>query len=206
MVDLLQKLQTMNTVLVHQRHEIAELIGYETRNKYEILDESGAAIGFAAEQQKGLLAFLFRQFLGHWRTFEVFVFDQNRQVVLRCVSPFRWLFSRFEVYGSHGDLMGTLQQRFSIMSRRFDVQSRNGAVHFEMVSPFLRFWTYKFMRRGVEVARIEKKWAGILSEGFTDKDNFRLRIEDASLDQSARALLLAACLFVDLVYFEKKAR
>lgn len=205
-IQLREKLKNLNTIFVHQKHEIAELIGYETRNKYEILDEHGKPLGFAAEQHKGIFAFLTRQFLGHWRTFEIFIFDQNREIVFKCLHPFRFIFNRFEVYNVTGEPLGVLQQRFSIFSRRFDVLDRRQNIIFQMVSPLIRFWTFKFLRRGSEVARIEKKWSGLLSEGFTDKDNFRLSIKDPNLDSDTRILLMASCLFVDLMYFERKAR
>ena len=65
-------------LIVRQRRELAELFGFETRNKYEIASESGGALAFAAEQQKGIAGFLFRQFLGHWRTFEIKFFSPDR--------------------------------------------------------------------------------------------------------------------------------
>ena len=204
-MSLLETLEKQEIIQVNQKHEIAELFGYETRNKYEILDGMGSPIGFAAEQHKGFGGFLLRQILGHWRYFEVLIFDQQRQIAFKCVHPFRFWFNRFEISDAAGRSLGALQQRFSFFSRKFDVEGERGRLHFQMVSPFFRFWTYKFMLRGSEVARIEKKWSGLLSEGFTDKDKFRLTIHNKNLNKDQRALLLAACLFVDLMYFEAKA-
>ena len=39
-------------LFVKQKFEGFELLGYETRNKYTILDEQGEQVAFAAEQQK----------------------------------------------------------------------------------------------------------------------------------------------------------
>ena len=55
-------LRNRSKVLIRQIHEIAEWIGFETRNKYEILDEENKLIGFAAEQGKGFLGLIMRQF------------------------------------------------------------------------------------------------------------------------------------------------
>ena len=68
----------LSTLIVRQRAELAELLGFETRNKYSIEGEQGQALAFAAEQQKGTLGFLLRQFLGHWRSFEIQFFDPLR--------------------------------------------------------------------------------------------------------------------------------
>ena len=67
-------------VIVKQKRELAELFGFETRNKYEITNTDGNLLGYCAEQQKGLLGFLFRQFLGHWRSFELHFYDADRKV------------------------------------------------------------------------------------------------------------------------------
>ena len=66
--------------------------------------------------------------------------------------------------------------------------------------------TFAFERQGVEVARIEKKWSGILREGFTDADRFRILLPRSDVGLDERLLVLAAAVFVDLQYFEAKAR
>ena len=98
-MSLSDDLLTIPRLIVRQRFEGFELLGYETRNKYAILTESGSAVGYAAEQQKGIWGFLVRQFLGHWRQFSIDIFDSSRQFFsTRCTLPL--LFQRFEIYGS----------------------------------------------------------------------------------------------------------
>jgi uncharacterized protein YxjI len=202
---MLRELTTLPALYVRQRRELAELIGFETRNKYAIQDERGRDLGYAAEQQKGFLGFLLRQFLGHWRTFEITVFDAARQPVLRAIHPFRWFFQRLEVWRADGSYVGALQQRFGIFTKKFDVEDTSGRVVLTVRSPFFSFWTFPFTRDGRVVAAVEKKWTGLLAEAFTDKDTFRVRYDDPALDETDRVLVLASALFVDLIYFEKKA-
>ncbi len=197
-------LTTATTLLVRQKRELAELAGFETRNKYSIETDGGAQVAFAAEQQKGFFGFLLRQIVGHWRSFSITFFDPARQPIFEAVHPFRWFFQRLEVHVG-GRLMGALQQRWAFFSKRFDVQGGDGRVLLTVSSPFFRPWTFKFEREGRELARIEKKWAGILSEAFTDKDVFRVQL-GAGLGETERTLVLAAAIFVDLQYFERKAQ
>jgi uncharacterized protein YxjI len=75
----------------------------------------------------------------------------------------------------------------------------------EVASPFWRIWTFPFVAGGREVARVSKKWAGLLSEAFLDKDNFAVELLDDTLGETERALVLAAAVFIDLQYFERKA-
>lgn len=192
-------------LVIEQRHELAELVGLETRNKYEILGEDGAAVGFCAEQQKGLFGFLARMFLGHWRAFDLFFFDLDRRQVLTAHHPFRFLFQRLEVSAADGRRIGSLQARFALLSKRFDVEDASGRVAMTVSSPLWRMWTFPFQKNGRPAATVAKKWSGLLAEAFTDKDRFRVEFEDPSLSADERLLVLAAALFVDLQYFEKKA-
>jgi len=76
----------------------------------------------------------------------------------------------------------------------------------EVASPFWKIWTFPFMARGAQVAAVQKKWSGLLAEAFTDKDNFLVDLGEGGLGENERRLVLAAALFIDLQYFEKKAR
>ena len=148
-------------LIVKQRFEVAELFGFESRNKYEIRDESQMVVGFAAEQGKGLWAVIARMWRGHWRRFDIHFFDQNRALELVVRHPFRWFFQRVEVYDPQGRFMGALQQRWAFLAKRFDVQDAGGATQMEMKSPFLKFWTFPFSADGRERAVVRKKWAGV---------------------------------------------
>ncbi|GAB4422052.1 MAG: phospholipid scramblase-related protein [Bacteriovoracaceae bacterium] len=199
-------LENQREFFVQQRVELAELVGFETRNKYEILDGQKKTIGFAAEQGKGVGGFLFRQILGHWRTFEIHIFNNDRQVILKVTHPFRWIFQRLEIRDAQGNTLGALQQRFGLINKRFDVEDRTGHVVLEVRSPFWRIWTFPFFSRSDrEAARVEKKWSGIAKELFTDTDNFRVIFKDPNLTQEIRNVIVCAALFIDLQYFERHA-
>jgi uncharacterized protein YxjI len=205
MSEMLAIVQQSSELMIVQRRELVELFGIETRNKYSI-EVNGAPFAFAAEQGKGGLAFFARMFLGHWRTFEIHFFDNARQLVLRAVHPFRFFFQRLEVSAANGRLLGTIQQRWAFFSKRFDVTDASGRRLLSVSSPIWRPWTFKFERDGRELARVEKKWAGMLQEAFTDADRFRVAYESPELNLDERNLVLVAGVFIDLQYFEQKAR
>jgi uncharacterized protein YxjI len=200
-------LATLNVpeLYVRQKRELAEFFGFETRNKYAISTPDRREVFYAAEQRSGLLGMLALYFLGHWRRFDIAFFDANRQEAFRAHHPFRFFFQRLEV-SSGGRVIGALQQRFAFFTKRFDVLDANGNVILEMKSGLLKLWTFPFFRGEQQVAVIEKKWSGVLSEMFTDKDNFRVGFQDPSLSMDQRMLVLAAAVFVDLQYFERKAQ
>lgn len=202
---LAQELISADQFRFKQIFEMAEFFGFETRNKYALTHMDGRPIAYAAEQQKGILGFLLRQWLGHWRRFDIHVFNAKREEALILKHPFRWFFQRLEIFDASGAMIGAIQQRFAFFTKSFDVEDTRGKVRYEVRSPFLKFWTFTFMKHGQEVASVQKKWSGVLSEVFTDKDNFLLTMRGPNLDSEDRLLILAAGLFVDLQYFEKKA-
>ena len=200
----LAAIQRASEIHVVQKKELAELLGFESRNKYSI-EVDGSQLLFAAEQGKGGLALLARFFLGHFRTFEIHFFDVARSLVLRAVHPFRFFFQRLEVTLADGRPLGAIQQRFAVLSKRFDVLDPSGHTLLQVSSPFYRPWTFAFLRNEGEVARVEKKWSGLLGEAFTDADRFRVLFEAPDLRPDERALVLAAAVFIDIQYFERKA-
>ena|SRR5688572_5861356 len=192
-------------LFVVQKKELAELFGFETRNKYAI-ESGGAPVAYAAEQGKSFFGVLARMFLGHWRTFEIHVFDTNRGLWFKAIHPFRFFFQRLEVAMADGRVVGAIQQRFAMFSKRFDVIGASGQVVLTVKSPIWKPWTFTFQSATAptELALVQKKWSGTLTEVFTDADRFRVSFRpELGLDE--RVLVLAASLFVDLVYFEAKA-
>ncbi len=203
---MLSSLMSVKALFVKQSFELAEIFSFETRNKYRICDESGNQVAFAAEQQKGLLGFFLRQFLGHWRSFDIHFFTNDRREFMIAKHPFRWFFQRLEVYEPNGRFIGVVERYFSILTKYFKVHDAQGRILFEVSSPFWRIWTFPFTRRDREMARISKKWSGIGYEIFTDKDNFLVEYLDATLSEDERALVLAAAIYVDLMFFEAKGK
>lgn len=206
MLRRMSDLAPLNTseLYVRQKRELAEFFGFETRNKYAISTPDRREVFYAAEQRSGLLGMLAIYFLGHWRSFDIAFFDQSRQEAFRAHHPFRFFFQRLEV-SSGGRFIGAIQQRFAFFTKRFDVLDASGNVLFEMKSGLFKLWTFPFFRGDQQVGVIEKKWSGVLSEMFTDKDNFRVAFQDGGLSTDHRMLMLAAAVFVDLQYFERKS-
>lgn len=178
------------------------LLGYETRNKYRIFDEEMNPIAFAAEASKGLGAALMRGLLKHWRTFEIEIFSQNRELMYRAKFPFRWFFKTLYLENSDGALMGHLQERFALFYKKFDVFDANGRMIAQINSPLFKMWTFEFSKNERKIGTIQKKWSGALTEIFSDKDNFIVSYARPDLNVETKALMMATCLMIDIVYFE----
>ncbi|MFP5385987.1 MAG: phospholipid scramblase-related protein [Bacteriovoracia bacterium] len=202
MKDFEMALKEKKLLHVQQVFEGFELLGFETRNKYQILDENKEPFLYAAEQSKGIGVALLRQFLGHWRPFTVQIFDKNKGPLYKLDFPFRWFFKTLYVSDVSGRRIGHLQQRFALFRKKFDVHDVYGQVVAKINSSFFRFWTFEFYHQERKLGTIQKKWSGALGEFFTDKDNFVVSFADQDLSADTKALMLSTCIMVDIIYFE----
>lgn len=192
------------TVYVTQRYEAGEFLGFETRNRYRITDGEGLTIGHAAEPRDGAVGFLARQFLGHWRSFDIRFFNVLRQPVMIAHHPFRFYFTRLDLYDNGRTRIGGVGKRFGILSKRLAVEDARGRVTMEVSSPLWRIWTFRFMAGDRQRAVVAKRWSGGFSEVLTDRDDFRVEFTDPTLTNAERLQLLAAAVYVDLTWFERK--
>lgn len=202
MQDFKEHLKHTNLLHVQQVMEGFELLGFETRNKYRILDQYKEPLAYAAEQSTGITGTILRQILGHWRSFKVIIFDEKREEVYKLHFPFRWFFKTLYVSEASGRRIGHLQERFAIFRKKFDVYDSNSRLVARINSSFFRFWTFEFFDNHRSIGKIQKKWSGALSEIFTDKDNFVVTYSDPNLSGDVKALMLSTCLMVDVIYFE----
>ena len=198
-------LQNHKRIKIKQIRELIELFGFETRNKYALSSENDEPLGFAAEQGKGIFGLLFRSILGHWRKYEIHFFDTQRQFQFKAYHPFRWFFQCLEINDSDNKLIGRLEQRWGILTKKFDIHDASDTVIAEMRSGLFRIWSFPIKKNGNDYAHITKKWGGFLKEIFLDADSFLLEYKDPSIADATKKTLLAAAIFVDLQYFEKKA-
>jgi hypothetical protein len=192
---------------VQQTFEGLEILtGIETRNKYQILDQNMGQFAFAAERSSGLLDGLLRMVFKHWRTFDIDVFNANRERVLMLHFPFRWYFKTLQVKSVEGELIGLLEKRWSVFSKKFDVLDKHGQIVAKISSPFFKIWSFEFRFGPHKLGTLQKKWSGVLSEVFTDRDNFVVTYADPHLKAETKILMLSMSLLVDIVYFENNNR
>lgn len=197
----MEKMSSINSLMVHQKKELGEVLtGFETKNKYAVLDVAGNQIYFAQEESGSVLL---RWFLRALRPFTITVLTEANEVVLQVTRPFRFYFHRIEVIDSQGELLGTIERRFSILRRIYSVYNSTGKEVYQLFGPILHPWTFQIRKDGIEYGKITKKWSGLLKEGFTDADNFGVMFP-VDWDVKLKALFLGAVFLIDFVHFENK--
>lgn len=191
-------------VMVHQMHEWGEiLLGFESKNRFELNDEDGTRLGLAAEEAKGFGAWFLRNIFGRCRKASIHIYDPDGNKIGRGEKPFRWYFHRMEAFDGDQKI-GAIQRKFSLLHRKFVIENAAGQEVLEIYSPLFRIWTFKLLFQGNEVGRISKKWGGMLKEMFTDADIFGVEC-DPNVPTEIRKVLLIATFLIDFTCFENNA-
>lgn len=188
-------------VLIKQTKEWGEiLLGFESKNRFELLDEGGARLGYAAEEAKGLGQWFLRNLFGRCRQAKIHVYDPAGNEIGRGEKPFRWIFHRMEVIDG-GVRIGAVQRKWAWFHRIFAIENAAGEEVMLLKSPFFRPWTFTLWFQGSEAGVIRKKWGGMLKEFFTDADMFGVEF-GSHVPAEVRKLLVVATFLVDFTCFE----
>lgn len=182
-------------VVVRQKAKLIELT-----NQYFLLDAEGNDIGWIVEEgqtagRKVLRALTrFDQFLSH----KLGVADADGRRVLTLHKPPSFLRSRVEVHDASGTPVGMIRQQSVFGKIHFTLEDPHGSPLGELRAENWRAWDFHIAdASGVEVARITKKWAGMLLEGFTTADNYVFTVQP-TVQGPLRMLCFAAAAAVDL--------
>jgi uncharacterized protein YxjI len=196
-----QRLASVRNLAVGQKKEWGEILtGFEGRNRYVIMDEDGRELFYAVEESRSVVA---RIFLKAYRPFAIDIIDAAGDLLIRVERPFRFYFHRADVVDASGKILGSFERQFSIFQRLYSVISTRGTEVFNLLAPFLHPWTFKINEKGRDVGTIQKKWAGLLKEGFTDADTFGVSFPQ-DWDVQMKALALGGVFLVDFVHFENR--
>ncbi|XP_076334775.1 phospholipid scramblase 1-like isoform X2 [Tachypleus tridentatus] len=208
----LEYLTMIDQLLVHQKVELLEaFIGFETANKYQVVNSMGQNVYFAAEDTHCCT----RNCCGPIRPFNMKILDNGGREVIHLYRPLRCdscccpcCLQRMEVTAS-GSTLGYVVQEWSIFVPKYEVQNAAGECVLRIEGPFCT-WSicgdveFKVLSRDGEtqVGKITKQWTGFIREVFTDADHFGITFP-MNLEVNTKALLLGACFLIDFMFFEK---
>ncbi|KAM3967721.1 phospholipid scramblase 1 isoform 2-T2 [Aphomia sociella] len=209
----LEYLSLIDQLLVRQKVELLEaFVGFETNNKYAIMNSVGQKVYFAVEDNDCCT----RNCCGPLRPFDMKVYDNFRNEVIHLRRPLAcdscwcpcWLQS-MEVTAPPGTVIGSIEQEWSICKPCYVIKDAVGDVVLRIKGPVCTFSLcgdvkfYVYSKDGeTKVGKITKKWSGLAREAFTDADYFGISFP-MDLDVKIKAVLLGACFLIDFMFFEK---
>lgn len=195
---------SMPSVRVKQQVEAFEVAtGYESSNRYGVYDPSGNLIIKCKEKSSTFSKLA----LGAGRSMDIFLTDAAGNAIMQINRPFKLWHKNVTVTDASGRLIGSILKKFALAKAVFHVfNGQDQQMYTIQGGPMINIGKSRKLSilnsQGVEVGSIVKEWAGLAKELFTDADNFSL-IFPADASAEARAILIAATLFIDLTHFEK---
>jgi len=199
------ELANKSQLFIKQDVEVFEaMTGFETENSYSVLDRSGAGL-FRICEKSGVCA---RMCCGNKRPFSLHIHnvrEPGRFLVVK--RPYRWYFQELQIFEGSGPdgggpLLGSVVRDFAFLQRNYTIYGADGAPLLKIEGPFFSPWTFNiFDGEGTQIGQVNKKWSGLAQEIFTDADNFGVQFP-RNLPLVAKALLLAAVILIDFMYFE----
>lgn len=202
-MNIINQILKGNQFIIKQHKELLEILsGFETKNKYLIMDEHKTQLGFIAEQGSGFMRIMKRFFLRSHRPFDISIFDNDGVKALDLHRKFFWIFSDLFIE-IEGQKIGSIHRRFSLLQKKYSIIDSSANEIFQIKSPIWRLWTFPILnKQGQSVGVITKKWQGFLSEVFTDSDAFVIKLDSTDLTIEQKTLLFAAGISIDFDFFE----
>lgn len=202
--DLLRSFGRYDRLGVRQGTSMTEVIlSWEERNRYEVSEQTGRVVLAVREAGSGLGELLGRMLLGPARPCRLEVVDAaTGAAVLDLRKPFRLFLPKMVVHAADGEVLGTVERRFSWPQRRYVLRDHQTGEEVELTGVFWKPWRFTLRQGGLALGEIQKRWRGLTTELLTDADDFAVDLSQIAAPQT-RALAFSATLLIDLVHFER---
>ncbi|KAL7062297.1 hypothetical protein AAHC03_01321 [Spirometra sp. Aus1] len=221
----LEYLLSLDKLVVKQKKEMLEIFtGFETANKYVVLNAFGQQVFYAMESSSVMA----RLFLGPSREFEMKLVDYSGTEVLNVYRPFKCCaqcclccpcnascLDEIEVKCPTSGTLGYIRQQRNGCQTLYCVQDVSDTTLLQILGPSLccnvscvgNDLSYQVLTADGNhtIGIISKKWTGFLQEYLTDADTYAVTFP-VDLQVTAKALLMAAAFLIDFMFFENNQR
>lgn len=180
-------------LVVQQKAKLVEL-----SNEYGVFDEEGNRLATVRQTGQSPLRTLVRlvSSLDQFLTHRLEVVDGAGRAQMQLTRPGKFLKSKILVADAEGREVGRIVQENLIGKKRLALEA-DGAQHGRIRAENLRSWDFAIEdQAGREVARIQKRWEGLVKAAFTTADNYVVRMHEPLRDP-LRTLVVASALAVD---------
>ena len=183
-----------DVVVVRQKAKLVEMT-----NQYRLEDAEGNQIGVVEQVGQNVVRKALRLLtsVDQYLTHRLEIRDASGQVVLGLLRPAKFLKSKVVVSDASGATVGTIVQQNVVGKKRFSLEAADGSVLGELRGENWVSWDFQIVdATDAVVARVNKKWAGMLREGFTTADTYVFQAEPG-LTGPLRQLAFAAATAID---------
>jgi uncharacterized protein YxjI len=190
----MSNLLELDRLVFRQKGKLIELT-----NEYQIRDEEGNDVGLIRQEGQSAVKKIARfvSSLDQFMTHTLAVYDAEGGKVLELTRPRKVFKSRLQVSDGNGQPVGEIMQKNVFGKIRFDLLGSSGTTFGQIRAENWRAWDFAIVDESErEVARITKKWAGLVKAAFTTADNYVLEVQPG-VGGELRLLILASAAGVD---------
>ncbi|MBQ4235823.1 MAG: hypothetical protein II716_03155 [Treponema sp.] len=191
MSDLFEK----NTLVVNQKFTVIA-------NQYQVLDESGAEIGFVQENMstaKKALSFIVSKKV---MPFELNILDNEKKVLATISRGVTLLLSKTSIKNANGEEIAKINQKFTMLKPKFEIVDTQGQL-IATIQGDWKAWDFHITTpEGTEIGTVSKQWNGALKEIFTDSDKYVVNINGSLEDRNKRIAIISTAIVVDMILKE----
>lgn len=184
---------------------VKEHVGYfKAANAYDVLDPAtGQIIGTVRETIPNFVVKLLKfTRLKTSLPFTVDIFENDGKKLVTIKRGFTFFRSSVNVFDSSGQKLGRYQQRLLSLGGKFEILDRSDQP-IAMLQGDWKGWDFTFKdRQGRELAKVNKKWAGVGKELFTTADNYVVNVNPQVTDERLKKLVISAAFCIDMVLKE----
>ena len=191
----MENLFDKETIVVNQKFTIIN-------NEYQILDESGAEIGFVKEQASSLESILKLFMSKKLLPWKMDILDPQKNVLISISKGLTFFLSKISVKNAAGVEIAQIKQKFDLKPK-FEVCNTAGAVIASVEGNFIA-WDFKVTdAQGNQIGTVNKQYGGLAKEIFTDSDKYVVKIDKSLSDPTLRSAVISAACIIDKVLKER---
>ena len=191
----MENLFDKETIVVNQKFTIIN-------NEYQILDESGAEIGFVKEQASSLESILKLFMSKKLLPWKMDILDPQKNVLISISKGLTFFLSKISVKNAAGVEIAQIKQNFALKPK-FEVCNTAGAVIASVEGNFIA-WDFKVTdAQGNQIGTVNKQYGGLAKEIFTDSDKYVVKIDKSLSDPTLRSAVISAACIIDKVLKER---
>lgn len=182
-----------STLIVSQKAKLIEI-----NNQYTVSSDQGHVLATVNQvgQSKAKKVLRLVSNLDQYMTHKLEIAEPNGEVIMRLTRPRKIIKSTIIVADANDNEIGRIVQENMIGKIHFAMEVNGQKVGSIRAESWFA-WDFRIEDvSGNEIARIDKTWAGALTELFTTADNYAVNIK-TTIEQPLLSLVVAAALSVD---------
>jgi uncharacterized protein YxjI len=130
--------------------------------------------------------------------------DNNETVLATIQRGWTFWLSKIIIMDGNGVVTGSIRQKFRFLKPRFRIYDTNDICIAEIQGDW-KAWNFSITNAsGNEIGQINKKWAGVAREFFTNADKYHVSIIPEYAEDRSKLNIVVTAITIDMVLKESK--